>query len=326
MNTEYLKYSSEDFAQDDHFIRWVQADQPEGQWSRWIHEHPEISDTIKKATSIVTSIQFSQSQKQWDTDALWQRINNTLAEESTQETQVITMPRRRSVRWLGYAAAAAIVGAFAFQVWMSGDQSFYASKGDQLAHILPDESSIHINADSKITYNKRRWEDERTLTLEGEAFFEVQKGKSFKVVTDHGTVTVLGTAFNVYTRKDGFQVLCTEGRVEVTSDEDSVILNPNQKTHLHNGALVKTNTINTQPVDWMQGVYNFHDASLSSVLDAISRQFDVDILADSEIRDNVYNGSFRSDDLMDALEAVCFPMNLDSDVQGKTIYIKSKME
>ena len=64
---------------------------------------------------------------------------------------------------------------------------------------LPDESKVTLNAGSEITYSKTDWSDKRHLNLEGEAYFKVAKGKTFDVVTSKGTVTVVGTEFNVPT-------------------------------------------------------------------------------------------------------------------------------
>ena len=39
---------------------------------------------------------------------------------------------------------------------------------------LPDGSSIQMNADSKIEYDTKSWNENRIVTLEGEAFFTVK--------------------------------------------------------------------------------------------------------------------------------------------------------
>jgi ferric-dicitrate binding protein FerR (iron transport regulator) len=58
-----------------------------------------------------------------------------------------------------------------------------------------------LNAASKLSFNEKKWADQRALTLEGEAFFKVQKGQTFSVNTTAGVITVLGTQFNVKERK-----------------------------------------------------------------------------------------------------------------------------
>ncbi len=62
---------------------------------------------------------------------------------------------------------------------------------------LPDASEVNLNAMSTLSFNKSNWDDNRAINLEGEAFFKVAKGKKFDVITEAGTVSVLGTQFNV---------------------------------------------------------------------------------------------------------------------------------
>ncbi|MBT8255532.1 MAG: FecR family protein, partial [Bacteroidia bacterium] len=82
---------------------------------------------------------------------------------------------------------------------------------------LPDASMATLNALSEISYSKNRWDAERKVKLNGEAFFKVAKGKRFDVITSEGIVTVVGTEFNVKQRGDYFEVNCFEGIVRVTA-------------------------------------------------------------------------------------------------------------
>ena len=91
----------------------------------------------------------------------------------------------------------------------------YASNGTQNTFSLPDNSEVVLNSGSEIQYKKWNWDNNRSLNLEGEAFFKVAKGKKFEVNTTVGKVTVLGTQFNVKQRENYFDVSCYEGKVKV---------------------------------------------------------------------------------------------------------------
>jgi len=56
---------------------------------------------------------------------------------------------------------------------------------------------VVLNSKSTISFNKTDWKNNRQLTLDGEAYFKVEKGSTFTVNTNNGSVTVLGTQFNV---------------------------------------------------------------------------------------------------------------------------------
>ncbi|CAN0378588.1 unnamed protein product, partial [Ectocarpus sp. 4 AP-2014] len=117
---------------------------------------------------------------------------------------------------------------------------------------LPDNSEITVNADSKIAYNKEKWNKNRKLSLDGEAFFKVAKGAKFEVKTDIGTVTVLGTRFNVKQRGKLLEVQCFEGLVNVTIDTVNNKLRAGETLLFTKSKLVMGRTSLTKP-SWVNG-------------------------------------------------------------------------
>jgi len=321
MNSKYLTYSPNELALDNTFIQWVQSGKPaDSPWAIWLLDNPEIDTIVNEAITIVSSFQYSEkSIPEGKTDELWSRINNTLAEEI--DTKVILMPRRKVFRMVAYAAVACLALFFSSRLFFDSNESVYVGNGKSIAHVLPDESRVRLNADSKIIYNKASWSKDRSISLEGEGYFEVEKGQKFTVQTDHGEIAVLGTSFNIYSRPDGFNVHCTSGRVQVTAGKDKVILTPGTLTSLNNGTLTRTEITQNKEVDWLNKIYRFDTLPLKVVFDAIERQFDVDIISDQNVTDRLYTGSFEATDLNKALNTICFPMELTSTIQGRTIRI-----
>lgn len=87
------------------------------------------------------------------------------------------------------------------------------------AVLLPDGSQLYLNHNSSISYDKNF--NPRTVNLSGEAFFTVVPNTSeFTVVTEHGTITVLGTEFNVKTTSDQVAVDVKKGLVELKTKID----------------------------------------------------------------------------------------------------------
>ena len=100
------------------------------------------------------------------------------------------------------ASIVLIIGIFFNEV------SYSTSFGEQFTVTLPDGSIVELNAATTLAHKRFFWKNNKTVNLKGEAFFKVEKGEGFKVETESGTVSVLGTEFNVRTRTANFSLTC----------------------------------------------------------------------------------------------------------------------
>lgn len=140
---------------------------------------------------------------------------------------------------------------------------------------LPDKSIVNLNANSSITY-PRNWDlrKNRMVHLEGEAFFKVRKdeeyGKKFVVHTRDLYVEVLGTEFNVNTRKLSSQVFLQTGIVKLSTKDnnDFFFMSPGEEAGVdHNGMLIKSKIENLDTsISWKEGTMTLKDVKLSEIL------------------------------------------------------------
>jgi ferric-dicitrate binding protein FerR (iron transport regulator) len=173
---------------------------------------------------------------------------------------------------------------------------------------LPDGSTITLNAGSQIKYKKDFNSDHRTLTLFGEAYFDVQKGRTpFIVNTNHGQVTVLGTAFNVRTREDGFEVGVKEGIVQVANEAKAVILNQGQMLDVETD-FDETNLQNvsySNYPDWMHKKLVCDQTPLSEVCGEIERTFGISFeFATAALAEITVTGVIDAQDLNTVLSTI----------------------
>jgi len=95
--------------------------------------------------------------------------------------------------------------------------------------ILPDGSTVKMNASTRIEYPEHFTAHARKVKLSGEAFFEVTRDTAapFIIETANASVEVLGTSFNVsaYPRAGVVEVNVETGKVKLTqlSDGKSVL-------------------------------------------------------------------------------------------------------
>jgi ferric-dicitrate binding protein FerR (iron transport regulator) len=190
-----------------------------------------------------------------------------------------------------------------------------ASNGTQSTFTLPDNSSIVLNSGSEVEYNKWTWDQNRALQLSGEAYFKVAKGKKFEVNTNLGTVTVLGTQFNVKARKNRFDVTCYEGRVKVNYQNQEIIITKGKRVSFENGLLIAIpDTMVLQP-EWTSGELAFVNENLTAIISELERQFDCSIDYKGASTSQLFTGTLPAKNLDDALQ-----------ILASTYHLKSKKE
>lgn len=197
-------------------------------------------------------------------------------------------------------------------------------RAGQLTHLLPDGSRVIVNADTHLSYNRCCWSINREVYLEGEALFRVKKGNRFRVVTPAATVSVLGTVFNVYSRRGETRVSCLEGKVRVkTSRGNSKMLltkGMEIKTMGYTMERIKSNRTAGDASLWTKGEFYFNNQPIYRVIEELERQFDVDIFFDGD-SSRAYSGYFNRNDLTNALQMVCVPMGIHWRSHGKVVIL-----
>jgi transmembrane sensor len=246
----------------------------------------------------------------------WKNFTARIAEAPKQnEAKVVKMNR-----WIPVSIAAS-VSLIVIAFFVFGKTVVSTQMAETRVHILPDGSEVTLNADSKLSFRKTGWSANRVVSLEGEAFFDVKKGSSFIVETENGTVTVLGTSFNVRARSTEFSVTCYTGKVNVASHEKSVVITKGLHTKLENGELTDALPFDDQKTTWRDGEFHFDSQPLQDVFDEMERQFNVDIVY-TETAPRKYTGAFRNKDIDEALFMVVKPMQLTIRRENNRIFIQ----
>lgn len=181
----------------------------------------------------------------------------------------------------------------------------------QLSYLqLPDNSEVRLNAESKIKYFPRKWNGNRSLHLEGEAFFEVEKGQLFEVQTNQGVIQVLGTKFNVKNRSGFFEVICYEGAVRVLHEGKETILLQNEYFKVIEEHVLAGTDVAEELPGWIEKESRFRAVPLKFVLKDIERQFGIQIEAGNVDLEQIFTGSFSHLNKEAALRSVTIPLGL----------------
>ncbi len=230
-------------------------------------------------------------------------------------------------KWLKPMLRIAAVFAISFSVYYyttTLDTTEKALAAHKTTVELPDASSVTLNALSTLTYNKKRWANVRDVELDGEAFFKVAKGSKFSVNTATGTVTVLGTQFNIKHRKDLFEVVCYEGAVGVTHNTNTVVLKPGDSFLIIDGKIIAKEKETTKGPSWIDNKSYFKSMPYARVLHEFERQYNVSINSQHIDIDQLFTGSFVHNNKELALKSITLPLNLNYSMEKNRSIILSR--
>jgi transmembrane sensor len=155
-------------------------------------------------------------------------------------------------------------------------------KGGKYQIILPDGSKVWLNSVSSLRYPAVFNDKERNVELKGEAFFEVARNteKPFIVKTSAMSVMVTGTQFNVMAYSDEKYTAATlvEGSINVSNNISNMVLRPGEQVVSNDGAKLSKNIVDVeQNIAWKNGLFQFSNSDIRTVMNQISRWYDVTI-------------------------------------------------
>lgn len=253
---------------------------------------------------------------------IWNDLEHRLVKED--RSPVLVRRQLPGKQWLALAASLVLL------LSVTGFMRFYSVKtqtphGVHTSLNLPDGSVVELNAGTSLAYHPYWWFLSRKVDLEGEAFFSVQEGRKFQVVSDLGTTEVLGTTFNVYARGEYYQVSCHTGRVRVsaTDADQAVILSPNELAVLESSGDFKVSPLDSpgQVPGWTRRLIMFSSAPLSLVFEEIERQYGIVIEIPAEMQ-QVYSGNFSLDQSIEnILSLLCLPFDLSYERKTGNSYL-----
>jgi ferric-dicitrate binding protein FerR (iron transport regulator) len=232
-------------------------------------------------------------------------------------------------RTVSYAAAVAllVISVHFYHVYYYrhavSEISLFVPAGQRVSLNLSDGTTVWLNARTRLTYPTAFIGNQRRVTIEGEAFFEVAKNKDKPfIVSANGTeINVLGTTFNVssYPDEPVSRISLLEGSVQVhskTSPDINVTLRPQEEAIFQNQTQIMTigKIPNNDYFLWKEGIYSFENEPLSNILKKLELYYDIKIeVKDPAILKWKYTVKFRQRDGIDEiLRALCkvYPLKI----------------
>ena len=241
----------------------------------------------------------------------WARFRQRTIREATLP-RTLEMPRRR-MPWLRIAAVLLVLAGGATLAYLTGNSSGGAlvalnSNDKVLIDTLPDGSIVTLNKYSTLTYNEDTKGNTRSVTLTGEAFFNVtpDKSKPFIISAEEASVRVVGTSFNVKATEAKTEVVVETGVVEVAKNEHKIELKPNEK-----GIVLKDrhDPLKQRNTDELYNYYRTKEfvcngTPLWRLVDVLNQAYNVDIIiANEQVKSLPLTATFSNESL-DSILAV----------------------
>jgi ferric-dicitrate binding protein FerR (iron transport regulator) len=279
-----------------------------------------------------------------DTRQAWQAIQITLGRASVSSNREPALLPFRQVSFISrhwQKMAAVLVGILLVSVFLLMQQgqtiTHQTAFGETKKVVLPDSSVITLNANSTLTYASQ-WNSHkaREVWLEGEAFLHVVKKPGagnaiFKVHTDKLNVEVLGTAFNVNSRRGITRVVLNSGKVQLhtqdATNKGSLVMKPGELVEFSEEANAFTKKIVDPEVytSWRNHKLLFSDNTLQEIAQVLEDNYGLEILIhDPLLKQRKLTGEIPSTDEQTVLEVLCESLNIRYTKNGRKVIFNNK--
>ncbi|MCE6992485.1 FecR family protein [Dyadobacter sp. CY323] len=273
----YSIFTVEDFCKDADFIKWAVSPTPDSDrfWRTFMESNPHKTEEVQLALECVRAIQFAEAEPaEDDLLALKRRI--------WKDVETIRPVVYRRLNW-AYLAAASVIFILAAGFWLTLQKSqltYRTAYGEVREIKLDDGSSVTLNARSEIRItediaNKKV----REVWLLGEAYFKIAKrnGAKFIVHTAETQVEVLGTTFNVNTRRKQTRVVLAEGKVQLLSGNNpALVMKPGDMATIGKDSQVRFKRVQPNHYDsWKESYIVMDDKPVSEIAEAIEDNYGI---------------------------------------------------
>lgn len=240
---------------------------------------------------------------------------------------------RRSAPWLVAAAALLLMFVNVFQPF-SGRIEAPAHHAEVVTGVgeiatvqLTDGSVVRLAPDSRLRLGENG--DARAVVLDGRAFFSVAQvsGRPFRVRTDAGTATVLGTRFEIRTRADELQLVVVEGRVALEAPANRVVVAAGEHSAVVNRVAAEPTPVADaeRMLSWTGRFLAFQATPLRDAAREIAAMYGVRIsIADRDLGEQTVTAVFTGQDLDAVLAVMCEIVNARCVVRADEITINPR--
>lgn len=282
-------------------------------------KNQDIESQISEASRIISKIDTIDSQSAYlNISKKIQNHNRTalFLQTLTRVAAVLFIPALIASLWL-YNQAKTPVVSLPYAM-----QEISTPSGVRSKIVLPDGSTVWLNAESTLKFKAPFDPISREVSLTGEAFFDVKKNPDAPFIVQSGTarVKVYGTRFNckAFTEEDKIEVVLEEGKVSLnTGGVEKVIekiLKPGDRAVIDKVGN-QTNITNEKIekyIAWHDGKLIFDETPMQEVAIRLARWYGIDVVIDDpRISKYKITTTFDNESLHQVLELIGMSSPID---------------
>jgi transmembrane sensor len=296
----------------------------------WIAEDKKNLDEFSKLTSLLQEVPKKSFTP--NVDAAWQKLQVKIKQENS-NIKEDKKPGNSLFLWSRIAAMVVFAVGISFLFYsiyvnnIFNTDTLIASGNEVMQVDMPDGSIIWLNKNSSVTYSKSYGENDRAVSLSGEAFFDVSKDENRPfIISAAGTETrVLGTSFNIKSNEQ-VELNVYSGKVlfkpENEDDEKGEVLTKGKKAVF--SAVDKTISVSEDNdpnlLSWKNKKLVFKQNTLEYILKTTGNYFGKELIMQGDIANCTFTGEFENPDLEEVLDVLSITLNLSiSETKDKKI-------
>jgi ferric-dicitrate binding protein FerR (iron transport regulator) len=254
-----------------------------------------------------------------------ERIRNDIARQE--------QPRSRFAMMRAPMIAAACLLLIAGVGWY-----YYMSKvtvatgnAQQQLVILPDHSTVMLNANSTLSYYRAYGWHAKAVWLQGEALFDIRHSAQAPFTAHAGKllVQVLGTRFTIRERRSKVSVALLEGRVSIRDGEGGqpLELRPGEAVNYEDTVmrLSPIGRLSNQPQAWVDKSIRANGMTVQDIIDTYEDTYGYKIILGDPVQaGKKIDGSLSLETEDGVLYTLANILNANIHRQGKIIYLNPK--
>jgi transmembrane sensor len=344
-NQDYAQYTLTDFLEDDSFIQWVINGDAKSNvfWQSFLISYPEKDKVVQEAASIIRvyrkQVTFTNEEHR---EKVWNRIDASIPKRTTSPAKVFRLPLYFKV-----AATIALLITCSVILWTLKNNHttvVTTSYGEVKAVTLPDQSIVMLNGNSTLTYEDA-WDNRtpREVWIKGEAYFDirhlnqdtafVRPSERFIVHGNGIDIRVLGTSFNVKSRRNKTNIALLSGKIEVSyADSASVpsgglVMMPGDYVEYSGQKLLMKKKLLRphKAATWTVREITFTDPSLNDIMETLQDNYGYAInVEDKDMMDMKIEGEISVTSIKELLSLVSTTLSIRVEESGKEIIITRK--